>query len=61
MQNIEMSTQGTILTITIDLSKSFGTSGSGKSTIIASTGGNQSVPGREEIKVGATVYKPVGR
>ena len=56
MKNIEMSTEGNILTIKIDLSQRFGKSSSGKSTIVASTEGNQSVPGHEEIKIGLNVY-----
>ena len=60
-QNVEMSLDGNKLTITIDLSKQFGISGSGKSTIIASTGGNVSVPGNEAVKIGVNVYRPVGR
>ena len=51
-----MSTEGNILTIKIDLSQRFGKSSSGKSTIVASTEGNQSVPGHEEIKIGLNVY-----
>lgn len=60
-QNVEMSLEGNKLTITIDLSKQFGISGSGKSHIIASTGGNVSVPGNEAVKIGVNVYRPVGR
>jgi len=60
-QNVEMSLEGNKLTITIDLSKTFGISGSGKSQIIASTGGNVSVPGNESVKIGLNVYRPVGR
>ena len=56
MKNNEMSTEGNILTIKIDLSQRFGKSSSGKSTIVASTEGNQSVPGHEEIKIGLNVY-----
>jgi protein involved in polysaccharide export with SLBB domain len=56
MKNIEMSVNGDVLTIKVDLSKTFGKSGSGKSTIIASTEGNISVPGKEEIKIGLNVY-----
>lgn len=56
MKNIEMSNEGNILTIKIDLSQRFGKSSSGKSTIVASTEGNQSVPGHEEIKIGLNVY-----
>lgn len=56
MKNIEMNVTGDILTIKVDLSKTFGKSSSGKSTIIASTEGNVSVPGKEEIKIGLNVY-----
>ena len=44
MKNIEMSTEGNVLTIKVDLAQRFGKSSSGKSTIVASTEGNQSVP-----------------
>jgi hypothetical protein len=56
MKNIEMTTEGDLLTMKIDLSKEFGPSKSGKTIIIASTEGNISIPGREE-KVGMNVYK----
>lgn len=39
MQNVTTEVKGSILTITVDLSKSFGPSKSGKSTIVAGTGG----------------------
>jgi len=56
MKNIEMSVNGDLLTIQVDLSKTFGKSSSGKSTIIASTEGNVSVPGRDEVKIGLNIY-----
>ncbi len=57
MKNIEMKIDGNILTIKIDLSKTFGASASGKSIIIASTEGNQAVaPG---VMAGINVYKKV--
>jgi hypothetical protein len=56
MKNVEMSIAGDILTITIDLSKEFGPSSSGKTTIVASTEGNVTVPEREE-KIGLNVYR----
>ena len=56
VKNVEMSVEGAILTIKVDLSQTFGKSSSGKSTIIASTEGNQSVPGRESVKIGLNVY-----
>ena len=57
-ENVQMRLEGSILVIEIDLSQSLGPSASGKSEIIASTGGNVSVPGREEVKVGLNVYRP---
>jgi len=39
------------------LSKDFGPSASGKTIIIASSEGNQSLPEHEEIKIGLNVYK----
>jgi hypothetical protein len=56
MKNVEMTVEGNILTIKVDLTKDFGPSSSKKSIIIASTEGNVSVPGREE-KVGLNVYR----
>ena len=56
MKNIEMTTEGDILTIKVNLSQRFGQSSSGKSTIIASSEGNQSIPGKEEIKIGLNIY-----
>jgi hypothetical protein len=56
MKNVEMTVLGPVLTLTIDLSKEFGPSKSGKTIIVASTEGNKSVPGRTE-KVGLNVYR----
>jgi hypothetical protein len=56
MKNVQMTVEGTILTITVDLSKEFGPSSSGKTIIIASTEGSVSIPDREE-KVGLNVYR----
>ncbi len=52
-----MSLEGNILTIKVDLSKEFGPSSSGKTTIIASTEGNVAIPGHEQAKVGLNVYR----
>lgn len=58
MKNVSMKQEGKILTITVDLSKEFGQSKSGKSIIIASTEGNQSVAnGDDVVYVGVNVYK----
>lgn len=56
MKNVEMFIEGTMLTIKVDLSKTFGPSASGKTIIIASTEGNVTIPDREE-KVGLNVYR----
>jgi hypothetical protein len=58
-QNVDLRVQGDRLIITVDLSKSYGSSASGKSQIIATTAGNIAVPGRAEIKVGLNVYRPM--
>ena len=59
MENAQFEISGDVLTVRIDLSQELGLSASGKSVIIASTGGNISVPGHEEIKIGLNVYRPV--
>ena len=56
MKNVDLSITGSMLTITVDLSKEFGPSSSGKTTIIATTEGNVSIPEREE-KIGLNIYK----
>ncbi len=56
MKNVQMTVAGNILTITVDLTKEFGPSSSGKTIIIASTEGNIAVPEREE-KIGLNVYR----
>ena len=56
MKNVQMAVVGNILTITVDLTKEFGPSSSGKTIIIASTEGNIAVPEREE-KIGLNVYR----
>jgi len=57
MKNVDLSLKENILTITINISKEFGPSSSGKTIIIASTEGNQSLPGCENVKIGLNVYK----
>ncbi|MFH0789411.1 MAG: hypothetical protein V2B13_17600 [Pseudomonadota bacterium] len=57
MKNVQLSVEGNILTIKVDLSKEFGPSSSGKTIIIASTEGNVSIPEHEEAKVGLNVYR----
>jgi hypothetical protein len=57
VKNVDMKVNGTILTITVDLSKEFGLSSSGKSLIIASSEGNVSLPDKEEVKIGLNIYR----
>ncbi len=57
MKNIEMTLDGDILTMKVDISKEFGPSKSGKSITIASTEGNIAVPDNEEIKIGLNIYR----
>ena len=57
MKNVEMTVDGNILTIKVDLTQDFGPSSSGKTIIIASTEGNISLPDHEEKKIGLNVYK----
>jgi hypothetical protein len=55
MKNVDMKVNGNILTISVDLSKQFGKSSSGKSIIVASTEGNQPIPD-SECKIGLNIY-----
>jgi hypothetical protein len=61
MKNVEIKVQSSTLIITVDLTKSFGLSSSGKSVIVATTAGNIPVPGREEVKVGLNMYRSQSR
>ena len=56
MKNVEMTIEGNILTIKVDLTKDLGPSSTGKTIIIASSEGNVNVPDREE-KIGLNVYR----
>jgi len=56
MKNVECKIEGNILIITVDLTKEYGLSGTGKNTIIASSEGNQSI-GEDGIKLGLNIYK----
>lgn len=57
MQNIEMTVKGDELVIKIDLTKDYGRSKSGKSTIIATTAGNLSIPDHPDIHLGLNLYR----
>lgn len=56
MTNIDMKVNGNILTLTIDLSKDYGRSKSGKTIIIASTQGNKAIENTGAI-IGVNCYK----
>lgn len=58
MSNVDLKVTGKKLTITIDLAAKGVTSASGKSTVIASTRGNITVPGADGVKLGVNCYKP---
>ena len=57
MKNVEMTVEGSTLTIKVDISKDYGESKSGKSITIASTEGNISIPDHEDIKIGLNIYR----
>jgi len=57
MQNVEMTVKGDELVIKIDLTKDYGRSKSGKSTIIATTAGNLSIPDHPDIHLGLNLYR----
>lgn len=56
MKNVTMKVDGNKLTIEVDLTERHGKSSSGKTTIIATTGGNVSIPGHDDIKIGLNIY-----
>ena len=56
-KNCTMTVEGNTLTIKVDLAQDFGPSSSGKTNIIATTEGNISIPGKEEVKIGLNIYK----
>jgi hypothetical protein len=58
MQNVTHRIEKDKLIIEVNLKETHGTSGSGKSEIIGTTGGNVDI-GRDGIKFGLNVYKPV--
>ena len=55
MKNIETKLEKNILTIKVDISKSFGPSKSGKTIIIASSEGNQKL--NDDVVIGLNVYR----
>lgn len=55
-QNITAEVQNSILTLTIDLSKRFGPSASGKTIMVATSGGNQKIDGGYGVIIGLNAY-----
>jgi hypothetical protein len=56
-KNIDISVNGDILRIEIDLAKDFGKSKSGKTLVVASSEGNVPVPDHPNMRLGINVYK----
>lgn len=57
MENVTMKRDGNKLVIEIDLSKDCGPSASGKTTVVATSRGNQPVPGSADTFLGINVFK----
>jgi len=57
MDNIQIEVKDTQAVITMDLSKEFSPSKSGKTIAVATTRGNVPIPGAENIRVGINCYK----
>jgi hypothetical protein len=56
-KNVTMRIEGKKLIIEVEMDQDFGPSKSGKTRIIASTEGNISVPGDQDVKIGLNVYR----
>jgi hypothetical protein len=59
MENIKATVKGNKLTLEIDITTELGMSSSGKSMLVATTGGNVGVPGAEGVMMGINIYKPI--
>ena len=57
-KNVEFKVEGKKLTLVIDLEAEQGLSGSGKSTIVATTSGNVKLPGDSGVTLGINAYRP---
>ena len=55
MKNIKIEKEGNTLALTVDLSKSQGPSKSGKSIVIATTGGNKEIA--SGVYMGLNIYR----
>jgi hypothetical protein len=58
MKNVVIKKEGNLLVIKVDLTKDFGPSKSGKTTIVATTEGNHDLEG---VTIGLNVYKRAPR
>lgn len=56
MKNVNVTVKGDILILEVNLKERLGKSASGKTTIVATTEGNVSVPGFPDIKLGLNCY-----
>ena len=56
MKNVTMRTENGLLVITVDPTKNFGQSKSGKTKIVATTSGNQPVAGFPKMFIGLNVF-----
>ena len=54
--NIKATLNGNTLCLEIDLSKRLGPSASGKTVIVATTSGNQPIPGTDGVVLGLNAY-----
>lgn len=57
MKNVKMTITGTKLIIEADLDTAGAPSKSGKTTVLATTSGNVSVPGKPDLKLGLNLYR----
>lgn len=58
MQNVNMTVKGNKLLIEVDTSQELNVSATGKSMVVATTGGNVPAPNMPDVKIGLNVYKP---
>lgn len=56
-KNVLVNVEGTTLHIRVNLAEQFGSSKSGKSITVGSTGGIQKVPGFPELRYGVNVFQ----
>lgn len=55
MENIKIEVKGNLMTLTVDLTKEFGTSKSGKTKVVATTHGTVRIPGHDGLMIGLNV------